>query len=363
VLDSDKDKIEPPSELIHRLLPRTGSALLAGQSSAGKTAVMVYLNTCLAAGISPFGKRVSGPIGVISVLGEGFASQQARYFAQKKHLQLTRALPIAWTRCPGSLSEIQTLEGLIGDLVDVGAHFKAKFGVELGMVSVDTVAACFALRDENSNAEAAQVCSRLQKISDETGALAIGVHHHGKDQYSGPRGASAFRAGVDALISVPRDQNQETGQIHNRRSILSKARDGVEGPISAFDLRFIQMGIDAFGEAFGAVVVEPTGQAISAKGSAKKPLSQSRRTFNESFDAALAVRGQQHCVGGDGVLVTAVDLQHVRAEFSKRYVTGKSSEENRYDAVWKAFKRCIEGNAGIYGREVKGDVEWIWRLS
>ena len=65
----------------------------------------------------------------------------------------------------------------------------------------------------------------------------MGIHHAGKNQEAGARGASAWRANVDNMLSCAADRNEMTGECKNRRLSVSKYRDGVEGPVSGYELK------------------------------------------------------------------------------------------------------------------------------
>jgi hypothetical protein len=67
--------------------------------------------------------------------------------------------------------------------------YRGDFGVRLGHVAIDTIAATFGMKD--ANAEATKVCNILRSIGNEVGALMAPVHHYGKNPESGLRGASA----------------------------------------------------------------------------------------------------------------------------------------------------------------------------
>ena len=69
--------------------------------------------------------------------------------------------------------------------------------MRLGQITIDTVSATFAMKCEDDNAEATAVCKIMRRIADETGTVAIGVHHYGKAAESGLRGASAWLLRID----------------------------------------------------------------------------------------------------------------------------------------------------------------------
>ena len=131
--------------------------------------------------------------------------------------------------------------------------------MRLGAVAFDTLAATFALDDENSNSESAKICRQLRRLGNATGALTLPVHHYGKGVETGLRGASGWRANSDAVISVLADRNQITGKVSRRSLALAKSRTHEEGSIAGFSLRFVEMGTDEDGDPFGSCFVEADG--------------------------------------------------------------------------------------------------------
>ncbi len=77
---------------------------------------------------------------------------------------------------------------------------------DIDVIVLDTQSRIFQQEDENNNAQANSILSKLRYICKETGVCIVLVHHLGKDAggkgvYSG-RGASAIAAGVDIIINL-----------------------------------------------------------------------------------------------------------------------------------------------------------------
>jgi len=76
---------------------------------------------------------------------------------------------------------------------------------DIDVIVLDTQSRIFQQEDENNNAQANSILSKLRYICKETGVCIVLVHHLGKDTgnngvYSG-RGASAVAAGVDIILN------------------------------------------------------------------------------------------------------------------------------------------------------------------
>ena len=106
----------------------------------------------------------------------------------------------------------ESVKDFIANLRAVSAHYQETFGVPLGLVFVDTVSASFDIKEEADNAEAARVCKIMRDIADATGVVIVPIHHYGKNVGVGLRGASAWRANADFVLSVMADIDPATGQ-------------------------------------------------------------------------------------------------------------------------------------------------------
>jgi len=62
--------------------------------------------------------------------------------------------------------------------------------------------ACFNITDENDNAEATRLMKELAGVGNANDVLVMPIAHHGKNAETGVRGASAYGAGADAILSV-----------------------------------------------------------------------------------------------------------------------------------------------------------------
>jgi hypothetical protein len=254
VFDGDAT-VAPPRMLIKKLIPVSGIAFLGGQSSAGKTFVAVALGVALASGAQFFGHRVKEQVGVLYIAAEGAGNFAARVAAAKIEAGVKRPIPFVWTAIVPALGTPQEIEGFISKLRAVAQQIQQRYGVRLGAVFIDTVAACFSMQDENSNAEVSRVCAIMRYIGNSIGALVLPIHHYGKDAATGLRGASAFRGAADVVISVTAEIDQSNGCVSNRGLANAKARDAEQGPIAPFRLDYVKLGVDEDGEEFGTLVV------------------------------------------------------------------------------------------------------------
>jgi len=352
----------PPRELIDGLIPAEGVAVTGGQSTAGKTFVGIYKSICLATATPYFGRKIIERVGTVFVAAEGRPLLPNRFAAALMKLLIEAKLPITW---PNMLPDFSCAAGIklfVRQLKAIDECYRGDFGVRLGCVPIDTVAATFGMKDEDDNAEATKVCNVLRSIGDETGALMAPVHHYGKNPESGLRGASAWKGSADVIEGVLADIDPLTGRTSNRELVCTKARDGEQGPISPFDLEFIELGLKDDGEIYGSCCVVPkAGQSRLEKGPAP---TKSQRTIMAAIDEALDSCGKVITPRAGMPQVRAVKVTDVRAEFDRRYVVPDSDPTKASAAKRMAFKRALDHlSPAKFGAGSCEGADWIWKTT
>ena len=355
---------EPPRYLVKHLLPAEGVAMLGGQSGAGKTFTAVDLAVSLSTDEPFFGRRVVERVGTLILAAEGAGTLSGRVEAARKIRADGEPLPIAWMTAVPNLADPDEVKALQPKIRAVDARFREQFGVRLGLIVIDTLAAAFAMKDENDAAEAQQALRHMRSLGEPLGALVMPVHHYGKSEETGLRGSSAYRGGADAVLSVLADRNQVTGEVSTRSLNLAKTRYGEEGPIAAFSLRFVELGTDEDGDPFGACVIDPALDQPAPK-MRKPPRKESLGTvaLNDAFAEVLLSHGRNVRVRGDGSTVMAVTVDEIRPEFRRRYATGEPIETKQAaNTVNQALKRALAAcpKHGFHTASWGGE-EWLWK--
>lgn len=351
----------PPRELIKKLLPADGVVVLGGQSSAGKTFIEIYKAICLATTRPFFGHKVVEKVGSVLVAAEGRSLIPNRLAAALKDASITEKLPIAWINQLPDFSSAEGTKLFIQQLKAIDKRLRNDFGVRLGQFTVDTLAASFGMMDEDDNAEATKVCKILRTIGEEVGALASAVHHYGKNPESGLRGASAFRGSAEVVIGALADIDPLSGRASNRELVCSKARDGEQGSISPFELRFVELGIDEDGEGYGSCCVVPMEGASRFEKSARVP--KGVRAIQEAIDEVLSGLDRMIVPRAGMPSVRAAKVSDVRTEFDRRYVVADADPVKAGDAKRMAFKRALDTlPATKFGAGAFEGADWIWRI-
>jgi hypothetical protein len=333
------DEIPSPQKmLIEGVMPLEGLPFIGGQSSAGKTFIAILIAVCAASGSPLFGREeVKERLGSVIVAAEGKGMLRARIAAAMKELGIEGDIPVAWVKQVPDFNRADGLQAFVRDLRAISEHFKTSFGVRLGLVFVDTVSASFDIKEEADNAEAARVCKVMRRIGDAITALVVPIHHYGKNASVGLRGASAWRANADFVLSVMADIDPQTGNVTNRQLAVAKDRDGAQGPLTSFTLKPVELGTDESGRPWGSMVA--VAEAGAAKPASDWPPSLS--VFRQALHTALADGAFEDQPFADGPILRVVFHDLVRDEFAKITHVDSASEDKRQEAIRKQFARRL----------------------
>ena len=329
----------PQAMLIDDVLPLEGLPFIGGQSSAGKTFIAILMAACAATQKPFFGREVRERVGSVIVAAEGRAMLRSRILAALQKLDAqAENVPIAWVKETPDFSNERSSLAFIEKLHAIDKHFGEKFGVRLGLVFVDTVSASFDIQEEADNAEAARVCKIMQRISEKTGAIVVPIHHYGKNASVGLRGASAWRASADIVLSVTADIDPITGHVTNRQLSMGKDRDGAQGPITGFTLEPISLGVDENDNSFGSMVAV----AIDMPASNASVWPTHLSTFKQALMDALISSGVDEQPFPKCPMVKTVDVESVKTGFAALTHIDSKTEEGRKEAIRKQFKRRLD---------------------
>jgi hypothetical protein len=355
------DEVPSPQRmLIDGVMPAEGLPFIGGQSSAGKTFIAVLIAACAASGQPLFGHEVKERVGAVIVAAEGKAMLRARIAAAMKEVGVAGEVPIAWVKQVPDFNRPEGLQVFVQELQGLSQHFQSAFNVRLGLVFVDTVSASFDIKEEADNAEAARVCKVMRRLGDATGALVVPIHHYGKNAAVGLRGASAWRANADFVLSVMADIDPQTGNVSNRQMAVAKDRDGAQGAITPFTLKPVELGVDDSGQPWGSMVAV-------AHDSAAKPASDwppSLSVFRQALHTALADGGFEDKPFADGPTLRVAFLHLVRDEFAKVTHVDSDSEKGRQEAIRKQFTRRLSDAqsrklVGVRARDDGRSLVWL----
>ena len=286
-LDDDEGPNDPPPEpddpslcfhgdpgaephkrwLIKHLIPEVGKGLLSGQWGAGKTFVALELAGSLMTGQPFLGHTVKRQCGVLFIAAERAGDVLLRLdtLLREKCGNMAPA-PFAWSKTAPLLLHKGAVEKLIAKARQAERRFEKEFGLPLGLIVIDTLAACAGYHragDENDNAVGQAIMNVLEAVGQEIKCFAIGVAHFGRDQLAGTRGATSTESSADVVLACLGDK-QVSGSVINTRLAIRKHSGGAQGQEHPFALRIVEAPEpDEDGDPITTMVVDwlPPGSA------------------------------------------------------------------------------------------------------
>jgi hypothetical protein len=224
-------------------------------------------------------------------------------------------------------------------------------------VIIDTMISAIGIENLNDATSARQAVDVLKKIQRATGAVVLGVHHHGKKTSSGPTGSFAFTALPDFIVSVHK-AGDDKGHVSERCVTLTKSRSGETGWCCDFELTeaLIDEGENGRGRYCAFVDPLPEGssdQASSDSGTHHgKGLAALMTAFGEALESGETIKFE-----GKVFKATRKDL--LRLRFDELY-EGPSSEANS-----RAFRRALQAAiaASLLVMKLVDGVVWVFSLN
>jgi hypothetical protein len=182
--------------IIPAILPRDSIALVYGLSGGFKSFLVMAWALSIGTGTPWLGRPVTrGSVAYIAAEGGyGIKKRVLAWMAFHRYAD-PETIGVKWYDQPLAMQDASNLSELL-------AALKEDFEEPPVLVVIDTLSRCAAGADEDSNTEMARVLASADIIREQMHCTVLIVHHVGKDQQKGPRGASALLCNVEAAIYV-----------------------------------------------------------------------------------------------------------------------------------------------------------------
>lgn len=275
---------KPPAWIVRGVLPDAEIAVVYGESTSGKSFLVLDLGFAVARGAEWRGRKVRQGA-VVYVAAEGAGGFRKRLQAYARHHDLDLAsVP---------LGVIDGAPNLLGNDWKAIAESVAAFG-GAGVIVVDTLAQTLVGGNENAGEDVGKAVAHCKRLHAATGALVVLIHHAGKDATKGARGWSGLRAAADAEIEVVRKDAE-------RQARITKQKDGDDGEVFPFRLQAVHLGVDEEMQDVTSCVVQHHNQPIEP---AKKPAGRLQRAIFDAVHDLMDLGGETAPV--DDVIARAI---------------------------------------------------------
>jgi len=356
--------------LIKHLMSTTGVGLLSGQWGTGKTFLALELASSVMTGQPFLGLLVKRQCGVLFLAAEGADEVRIRLEALvlEKCGSMPRA-PFRWYEIVPVLLQRDAANKLIAMGRAAHESLQAEFGLPLGLIIIDTVAAAAGYNTpgaENDNAINQALMNTMRMVAQMLNCFVLGVDHFGKQLETGTRGSSAKEASADLVLACL-GERETGGRVLNTRLTVRKNRGGKQGQEHPFTLREVKHGEpDEDDESITTLVVDWQHGPGSSQGPPDNPWGRSRRSDQRTsalrlqrvLMSMLAEHGVDQATAPNGPVVRMIDQEIVRKEFYAQ-TASDGTPQQKAELRQKQFKRAVswaetEGLIGV--REIGGQI-------
>lgn len=238
-------KSKAPHFLINDILESDAHGLIIGKSQSFKSFFVLKLAHSICTGKDFLGHKVFNTGKVLYISGEGQGALSRRIKAlQIKDGDFNNNL-LCITDI-GNINDKDTMEVLKEQINEI----------KPALVIFDTFASLVNDVDENSSSQVSKVLKLIKETCRNGYTSSIIVHHHGKDDSRGARGASSFGSDSDFVFELKRDSDLE-----NMTSTVKceKMKDGELFKPFSFIARVVELGLPRQdGKETTSLVIEDT---------------------------------------------------------------------------------------------------------
>ena len=364
--------------LVKHLIERNGVLIIAGESQAGKSFLVMDMGMKIARGIDYAGHRVKQGA-VIHMAVEDGKGTELRHKGYRKANGISPDADVPYVIMDPfanggqgfSLMSDEQVDKFIAECLE----WKEFYG-SLEFIIIDTLAMATEGMDENSSGEASKVLGRVNRIRERTGATVCIVHHMNAGG-TRVRGSTAIVANVPNVIelkqmmTIPQNRKDEPRPILDgdkrpiRRARLAKNKNGAANVSWAIVLSEVELDEkDEDGEPYKTMICARPAKRERSDEPAKGINSDNQRILMEALNDAIADRGKDM---PSGVRVgpqikQCVDFTVWRDYVRKRwhFKDAEADEQAQNEELGKAMASAGKAlmNAGYMGRDNDKGIVW-----
>jgi hypothetical protein len=307
----------PAEYLIDGFIEQQTTSLLFGESTAGKSFLMIDWACCIATG-KPWKdhKTIAGP--VFYIAGEGHNGFCRRLRAWEiVNRQTTADAPLYFSTRPAALMNPESAK----QVIDAVQSLTTEHG-KPALIVVDTLHRNFGGGDENSSSDFGLFMNHLDVMRTTLDCAVVVVHHTGHGDQARSRGSSSIKASMDHEYRI-------TVEPDKRRLLTcTKMKDGQPPEPLYLDLRQVELDLlNANGQPdTSAVLVADANQEPAVKES--KRGSGARDTLREAL----------HTCG-------STQKEIVRKTFYRMYDAAPDAKRKAFDRAWDEHTKSLGGES------------------
>jgi hypothetical protein len=249
---------------IGRIDPGRAIVVVFGPPKGGKTFSVCDLTMHAAHGLDWHGCKVSRPLRIAYLAGEGLNGLRVRLKAWLEHHD-RRPGEGTFRIFPGALGLPETAVEL--------AEALREFAPD-GLV-VDTLNAYFGPGDENATQDMTAFCAAVRYLRDALGCSVYVIHHSGHADSGRERGSIVLRASADVLIQVAKG-GDESPDLVGFQVIAARDLEPMPEAISLRLSRHHTEWTDSEGIPLASCIVSAASQTVTLPGRGPKPLGEAQ---------------------------------------------------------------------------------------
>lgn len=364
--------------LIKHLIERSGILIIAGESMAGKSFLVMDMGMKIARGLDYAGHKARQGAVIHMAVEDGKGTElrhkgyrKANGIGPDQDVPYVIMDPFANNGLGFSLMDDAQVDKFIAECLE----WKAFYG-NLEMIIIDTLAMATEGMDENSSGEASKVLGRVNRIRERTGAT-VAVVHHMNAGGTKVRGSTALVANVPNVIELrqqmlpapnrnvdPKPALDGLGRPI-RRARLAKNKNGSANKSWAFVLEEVKLDeLDEDGEPFVTMVcARPAKHSNHDSPEQETRLVGDQKLVLDALTSAQVDNGRDMPAGVNaGSVSRCVAANDFVAAVRKRmsFKAGDEELEARQKELADLLKRTTVAliNSGYMGRDNDAKVVW-----